>query len=734
MFKRLLQFITMLTLLLYVLPAVGQVNVKAAKALIGRIIPKEAGHFEVAYIPKEGNEDVFEIQSIHGKIVLRGNNGVSIASALYYYLRHYCHCLITWNGTNLNLPKPLPVVEKVIHKTSPYRYRYYLNYCTFNYTMSWWDWNRWQKEIDWMALNGINMPLALTGENEILQKVYKILGFTNSELNNFFPGPAYFAWFWMNNLDCWDGPLPKHWIETHEALQKKILARERALGMTPVLPAFTGHVPPAFKEKFPQAKVNKISWGGRFPPVNILSPEDSLFTVIGKDFLKEQTKEYGSNHFYSADIFNEVTPPSADSMYLNNISRKVYQSMHAVDSSAVWVMQGWLFYSDSKFWKPEQIKALLNAVPDKNMIILDLWSEWHPVWNRTEAYYGKPWIWNMLHNFGERTYLEGSMPAVIQQPVDLLHDSKAGKLTGLGLTMEGTDQNPVIYQLMLDNTWKHHSIILNRWIKNYVHQRYGQINEDALKAWTYLESSVYAHHPKGFGGPESVIIMRPHFLNFKNTKDVFGYSFDTLFKAWQLLLKASPALHNNDGYQYDLINTGRQVLADYAVILEEKCADAYHDGNIKKFQQLSTQYLMLLNDMDNLLAARKDFLLGKWIHEAENCGKTPAERKLYELNAKDLITLWGDASSTLHDYAAKQWSGLLNSFYESRWKIFFHYVDSCMENNTPLNMPDINKHIVSWEWTWVKSDTPYRTTPIGNPVTVSEVMYRKYAPIIQDLH
>ena len=91
----------------------------------------------------------------------------------------------------MNLPATLPVVQTKVHKTTPYTYRYYLNYCTFNYSMSWWSWERWQKEIDWMALNGINMPLSITGEEAIWQQVYKEMGFTDAELGKFFCGPAY---------------------------------------------------------------------------------------------------------------------------------------------------------------------------------------------------------------------------------------------------------------------------------------------------------------------------------------------------------------------------------------------------------------------------------------------------------------------------------------------------------------------------------------------------------------
>jgi alpha-N-acetylglucosaminidase len=361
----------------------------------------------------------------------------------------------------------MPVVAEKVHRKTPYTFRYYLNYCTFNYTMSWWNWERWQKEIDWMALNGINMPLAILGQNSNWRTVYKSLGFTDKDLEGFFSGPAYFNWFWMGNLDAWGGPLPLSWMKSHEVLQKKILERERSLGMTPILPAFTGHVPSSFKEKFPKAKLKKTSWVG-FPPVYILDPNEPMFTVIGKKFIEEETKTYGTDHLYSADTFNENTPPTSDSVYLNDVSKKVYQSMALADPKATWIMQGWLFHHGAKFWKPTQIKALLNAVPDDKMIVLDLWSERHPVWNRTNAYYGKPWIWCMLHNFGGNINLSGLMDTVATAPFNALHHPAAGKMMGIGITMEGIEQNPVMYDLMTENVWRDSPVDLNIWLPDYI--------------------------------------------------------------------------------------------------------------------------------------------------------------------------------------------------------------------------------------------------------------------------
>jgi alpha-N-acetylglucosaminidase len=713
-------------------PCFSQLNKEAVHAFIQRIVKEKSVLFIAEYIPQQDGKDVFEIESKKGKIVLRGSNGVSIASALNYYLRNYCNCLITWNGVNMNLPAKLPVVKQKINRATPYQYRYYINYCTFNYSMCWWDWDRWQKEIDWMALNGINMPLALTGEEAIWQRIYKKMGFTNDELDQFFSGPAYFAWFRMGNLDAWGGPLPQHWKDTHEALQKKILEAERAMGMKPVLPAFSGHVPPSFKDKFPSARIKKTNWGAGFDDVYILDPADPMFESIGKAFIEEQTKSYGSDHLYSADTFNENLPPTSDSTYLNNISKKVFESMADADPKAIWVMQGWLFHYQSYFWKPKQIQALLNAVPNDHMIILDLYSESFPVWNRTSAYYGKPWIWNMLHNFGGNISLWGRMSNVAEDPATALHDPSSGKMVGIGLAPEGIEQNPALYQLMIDNVWRDTPIDLSAWLKSYVHQRYGLENADMDKAWKILSETVYRG---GFseGGPESIIVSRPTidpWSNWARTK--LDYDAKDLWRVWDLFIKSIPLLKDNDGFQYDLVDVTRQVLANYATPLQQKWVLAYLQHDTTLFNKYSGQFIELMDDMDELLSTRKDFLLGKWLADARAWGADKKEKDLYEMNARDIITLWGDKESSLHEYSCRQWGGLIKGFYKPRWEQFFKYIKNKMRHGGRMETNDFEKEIKDWEWNWVNAHDRYSPEPSGNVIETVNKLFEKYEPIISE--
>ena len=94
----------LLVMTIFSIPVDAQINKNELQKFIHRIIPEVSSNFDVKYIEKENGKDVFEVEGINGKIILRGNNGVSVASALKYYLENYCHNIITWNGSNLKLP------------------------------------------------------------------------------------------------------------------------------------------------------------------------------------------------------------------------------------------------------------------------------------------------------------------------------------------------------------------------------------------------------------------------------------------------------------------------------------------------------------------------------------------------------------------------------------------------------------------------------------------------------
>ncbi len=63
--------------------------------------------------------------------------------------------------------------------------------------------------------------------------------------------------------------------------------------MTPVLPAFAGHVPAELKTIYPNAKIYQMSqWGGFDEKYrsHFIDPMDSLYSIIQRRFLEEQNQ------------------------------------------------------------------------------------------------------------------------------------------------------------------------------------------------------------------------------------------------------------------------------------------------------------------------------------------------------------------------------------------------------------------------------------------------------------
>lgn len=700
------------------------------RGLLRRQLGDRADRFEPVRCEAEDGHDVFSLSAADGRVRVDGNNGVSIASGVNWYLKHHAQGHLSWCGDQLNLPDPLPSVE-TSRVVSPYAYRYAYNYCTFSYSMAWWDWARWEREIDWLALHGVNAPLSVTGQEAVWRNVYREMGLTDEELGAFFAGPAFLAWGWMGNLDGWGGPLTRSWIDGQCELQQKIVARERELGMRPVLPAFTGHVPAALRRLYPEAQVTQFAnWAQDFTGTYLLDPEDPLFAQIGKLFLEEQTRLFGTDHLYSCDTFNENSPPSNDLGYLDRLGKAIYGGMTGADPDAVWIMQGWMFFfnpEDPDFWGAPQVRALVDSVPDGRLVVLDLHSELKPVWDDFEAYFGKPWVWNTLHNFGGKRAIYGNLDVIAEVPPALLTDAKSGRMDGLGFTPEGIEQNPVVYDLTTDMMWRSTPPDVDAWLKGYAHRRYGAALPEAEKAWEVLHRSVY-NWPADWGrAPSSVLCFPP---SLKPWYPIYYEPLD-LVRALGHLMACAPRARGADPYLYDLVDVTRQVLSNYSDVLHAEIVTAFDAKDRERLRAVAGDFLKLIDDMDVLLATRSEFLLGKWIADARAWGKTPKEQDHLEWNARVQLTLWGPPQGMLRDYARKEWSGLLGTFYRGRWERFFLDLDACLAEERPHDNLAFQRELRAWEDEWTRGREPYPAEPSGDAVERARDIARSYIPRIR---
>ncbi|GAA0142030.1 hypothetical protein LIER_03027 [Lithospermum erythrorhizon] len=763
----------------------SSIQENAAKGVLHRLLPTHLSSFELKIVSKDvcgGGSSCFRISNYKSssrnstEILIQGTSATEITSGLHWYLKYWCGAHVSWDKTGgvqlASIPKEgfLPHVEDGgVTIQRPVPWNYYQNVVTSSYSYVWWDWKRWEKEIDWMALQGINLPLAFTGQEAIWQKVFvSQFNLSSEELNNFFGGPAFLAWARMGNLHAWGGPLSQNWLSNQKSLQKQILSRMIELGMTPVLPSFSGNVPEALKARFPSANItrlgewNTVDGDRRWCCTYLLDPSDPLFIKIGEAFIKQQIADYGDiTDIYSCDTFNENTPPTDDPTYISSLGSAVFKAMSKADTDAVWLMQGWLFYSDSSFWKPPQMKALLHSVPYGKMIVLDLFADVKPVWKSSSQFYGTPYVWCMLHNFGGNIEMYGALDSVASGPIDARLSSNS-KMVGVGMCMEGIEHNPVVYELMSEMAFRSSNFEVKDWLKTYSRRRYGKAVDQVETAWEILRHTIY-NCTDGIANHNTDYIVKfpdwdPSLYNkasipapsqMHNLRRVHGsrrfffletsfpeqtphlwYSTQEVIAALKLFLEAGNELSGSLTYRYDLVDLTRQSLSKLANQVYLDTITAYQVKDKNALTSHSQRFLELIKDIDTLLAADDNFLLGSWLESAKSLAMTSDERKQYEWNARTQVTMWFDNTkynqSQLHDYANKFWSGLLLSYYLPRASMYFSHFSRSLKENQHFKVEEWRKEWIAYSNSWQEGSELYPVKAQGDAVAIAKTLFGKY--------
>ncbi|MBR5475370.1 MAG: alpha-N-acetylglucosaminidase C-terminal domain-containing protein [Bacteroidaceae bacterium] len=734
----------LLLLLLIVAVQAQTVNPVPIVNLLDRVTGGNADKF-VTVVDKsvaDSGKDVFVITSADGKPCIKGNNVLAVATGVNWYLNHYAHINLTWNNPTTNLDGvSLPVPSSAEKHTSSADYRYYLNYCTFSYSMAFWTWERWQQEIDWMALHGINMPLVLVGLETVWKNVLTELGYSKNEINEFVAGPGFMAWFAMNNLEGWGGTgagmqgNPDWWYARQGELCVKILDAMRDYGMSPVLPGYSGMVPNSMRGKQPSWKIIESgTWAGGYTRPDILSPEDTKnFEYMSEIYYRHLKNLMGVSEFYSMDPFHEGGVPTGQV----SISGCYNGVMSAMDKYAVtadelstlgvekpkWVVQYWQNLPNSSAFASVKVEN-----PDR-FIALDLFSDGNPNWSGNH-YAGHDFVYCMLHNFGGRTGLHGRMAKTIAGYYAAL---KKGNMRGVGATPEGIETNPMLYDMLFELPWIENEPNPQEWLREYAHTRYGVESEAAHAAWVKLLNSVHNCTVDGQQGTtEPVVCARPAWV----VDRVSSWSKAAIYWDVQDVLSAADLLLSMDNipeasrsnYEYDVVDVVRQTIVDFAYYLLPKVKSAYDSGNTAEYERLYQLFLQMILDLDNMLATNEYFTLEHWTTMARDItdevnGTSVADKNWLEWNARTQITVWANSDGNLHDYSNRCWSGLLKDFHYARWKQFF-------ESNGYAPSGGWFK----WEKAWTENfGISYENSSSDeNGVEVARVAFAKYFGTIDD--
>ena len=661
----------------------------------------------------ENSKDVFIITSQNSKPCIKGNTQLSVATGINWYLNHYAHINLTWNNLTTDLSQvTLPVPSSEEKHVSSAAYRYDFNTCTFSYSMAFWTWERWQQEIDWMALHGINAPLNLVGLDVVTRKFLRELGVSESDINAYIAGPGFIAWFAMNNLEGWGGTInssstgvnmngnPDWWYTRQEQLCRNMLQRMRELGMQPVIPGFSGQVPNCIVNYsingFSSGDVvNNGTWAGGYTRPDILKPNTTSYQTFAAVYYKHLHEVMGVSELYSIDPFHEGSLPGGvtnATCYPNIMAEidkhfgKVEQSVkdsYKVTKSPSWIIQYWQGVPQSGAFTAMKNAGYTNRFIGLDLFADNIYADNAAKW-RTNYYDTCPYIYCMLHNFGGRSGLHGRLETTMDGYFQAL--AKNNNCQGIGATPEGTETNPILYDMLFELPWMSSNPGADAWLAEYAHSRYGVDSKTApaaLEALKNLKKSVWDCRVNQQGTSEAVILARPNWtinsVSSWSTSAIYWDTQDVLLAADQLysvkdLVTANGGQDGIANYNYDFIDVVRQAMVDYAAQLLPLINAAR--GIVAEYTRLYQLYLQLMLDLDTMLSYDENFKLERWTSLARNiadevAGTTENDRNWLEWNARTQVTVWSKGNTDLHDYSNRCWAGLIKDFHYKRWKHFF---------------------------------------------------------------
>ncbi len=654
----------------YAAPAVVSPTA-AADGVVERMTPTAKGSVFFKLTPSKGEKITI---SAHAKgIQVEASDVRRLIAGYGWYLKNIANVHFSWNGNRLDLPKTLPAPKTPVTIESPWKTVFAYNYCTLSYTAAFWGWERWQHELDYLALSGFTHALVTAGLEKVWQDFLTKRGYPKEKIAEFIPNPAFAAWWNMGNLEGHGGPLSQSQIDKFAKLGRRIVSRMEQLGMTPVLQGYVGFIPADFEKS---VKVDGLKvvpqgdWVG-FKRPWVVDPTCDAFAGLAADWYKSLHHVYGiKGKMFGGDLFHEGG--NSGGINVTAAAKAVQAAMQKGSPGSTWAIQS---------WHVNPTQQLLNGVDPKHSMVLHLTKD-QANGGSNQRTYGNaagniPFVWCELANFGGNTGMYGGLPLLSRLGSDLkAYDDKG--LIGMGTLSEGLETNPLHYDLFCDRLWTREDIELGLWLKKYALQRYGAAPKDVLDALDVLSKSIYAPEREQEGCTESIICGRPDWgIRKASTWSSSNryYKLADVVKAarlYQQAANAHPELLKTETFHYDFVDVVRQTLADAAIFQLQRAKQAFDNRDAAAYKKEVAAFMSLIKDMDEILATDEQFLLGTWQKKALAMGGTKEEKAKMDRACKLLISTWiATAPQGLNDYSNRQWAGFVKDFYLPRWQKFF---------------------------------------------------------------
>jgi alpha-N-acetylglucosaminidase len=697
----------------------AQESIDAARAVIVREMPHLAPQIHLSLVPGPyaGKPDGFRISGNRGDIHVQAATVSTLLFGVNWYLKYVVLMDVSTNGSQLgHAGDVLPAVNPTIIRPALYSFRYALNENTDGYTTPYWDFDRWQHEIDILALSGFNAILIQRGNDLAVYQAFRDVGYSDSEIRQWITAPAHQNWQWMGNMCCFIEPISLDVLRKRAASARRIMDLLRTLGITPVLPGFWGVVPADFEKHVPGSHVvvQTEPWNG-FQRPGWLDPRTAAFTRVAAAFYKHQAEIFGNSTIYDMETFQEGGV-SGD-VPVGDGAIAIQHALEAAHPGALWFMMA---------WQDNPRPQLIDAVDRSRILIADIEQGRIPRESRDTDFKGARWLFGGLWEFGGRTTMGAPLYDYAQR-MPRAAAKPGSRLSGIALFTEGLDTNPFAYELYTEMAWHSEPVDLGEWTHAYALRRYGREDAHASKAWNIIAETVYGYRADGVknhgerdAAHESLFNAQPSLTATRNgtwSPDVMRYDPEALKPALTELLQVAPSLRTSASYRYDLTDLTRQVLANESRRLLPLIRSTYESKDCDAFRKLTGQWMNAMTSEDKLLSTNEHFLLGRWLSYVPAWSGSPADLAQIEYDAHSILTTWGDrtASNELHEYANRDWAGLVSDYYAPRWKLYFDSLEQAL--NTGAQPKPIDWF--AFGDTWNRSTKHYSTEPVGDTYSVS---------------
>ncbi|WP_086827434.1 alpha-N-acetylglucosaminidase [Streptomyces sp. NRRL B-24572] len=692
--------------------AVPAFDPRPARAALERLLDSRAAQFTLIPVEEADSGASFSVSGGAGAIQVRGTSPATLLTGVGWYLERVAGVDIGWPGDSVGrLPATLPAVSGTITRSAAVPHRYALNDTDEGYSGAYRDFASYRRDIDLMALHGVNEVFVPTGAEYPYYRALQEFGYDAAELRAWIPGPAHQAWWLLQNMSGFGGPVSERLIEARATLGSRIAGHLRALGMTPVLPGFFGTVPPDFAARNPGAvTVPQGRWVG-FARPDWLDPTGPVFGELAAAYYRVQRHRFGDSDMFKMDLLHEGgTPGPVD---VTRAAEAVQGALDAAHPGATWVMLG---------WQNNPSATLLEGVDRSRVLIVDGLSDRYEGLDREKQWGGTPYAFGAIANFGGHTSL-GANTGVWTDRFHAWLTRSGSALRGIAWLPEGTGGNPAAFDLFTELAWEPGPVDRRAWFAGYAARRYGGADPHAAAAWEQLRLGPYSGASGTWSEPQdSLFTARPSLTAAKAARwspTAMRYDARTVERALSELLEVAPALRTSDAYRYDVVDVARQALTNRGRVLLPRIKAAYEAKDLEGFRELVREWNADEELLGRLVASDRRFLLGPWLADARSWGADADERDRLEYDARSILTTWADRGPSetggLHDYANREWAGLVRDVYAPRWAAYFAGLDTALVRGTaPV--------AVDWfarEDAWAHGHQAYPTVPSGDPVALA---------------